>query len=175
MNVVTVGNRIVYMSWSKGLDSFYDCVRVASRIYLRPVPHKKYDVVVADARPFDLDLYQATKAVDHAKLVLNNGGSLILVCECSRGYGGIKEYLDMDEYEIFEGLKTNRFRNLVPPLVALTLKDLRKRAKLYIVSPNISGDRIFEKIGPDEINDIVDGKKTLFIKQAGTTVPKTDL
>ncbi len=40
LNTVTIGNRVVYMSWSRGLDSFYDCVKVASRIYLRPVPYK---------------------------------------------------------------------------------------------------------------------------------------
>ena len=174
LNTVTFGDRIVYMRWSRGLDSFYDCVRVASRIYLRPVPRKKYDVVVADARPFDLNLYQATKAIDHAKLVLNRGGSLILVCECPGGYGGIRDYLDMSKYEIYEGLKMKRFRNLVPPLVALTLKDLQKRVKLYIVSSNISGDEMFEKIELDELESIVKGKRTLFIKQAGTTVPKLD-
>ena len=67
-----------------------------------------------------------------------------------------------------------RFRNLVPPLVALTLKDLQKRVKLYIVSSNISGDEMFEKIELDELESIVKGKRTLFIKQAGTTVPKLD-
>lgn len=34
LNTVTVGNNIVYSSWSKGLDSFNKCVEVSSNIFL---------------------------------------------------------------------------------------------------------------------------------------------
>lgn len=172
LNIVTVKDTIVYSSWTRGLSSFKECVNITSRIFLKPIPKRKYDIVIADARPFDMNLYQATKAIDHAKLVIDRGGTIILVCECINGYGGIKEYLDMDERDIVEGLNNRAFRNLVPPLVALTLRKLQKSVKLYIVSPNISGGNIFEKIDLQELHGIIRNKKVLLLKFAGVTVPK---
>lgn len=71
----------------------------------------------------------------------------------------------MSKYEIYEGLKMKKFRNLVPPLVALTLKKLQERAKLYIISSNISGDETFEKIELDELEKIIKGKRNCLLNR----------
>ncbi|MGC9315207.1 MAG: nickel-dependent lactate racemase [bacterium] len=49
---------------------------------------RKFDIVVAVAPfPFDADLYQLQKPLEHARLALNEGGHLILVSECRDGIG----------------------------------------------------------------------------------------
>jgi nickel-dependent lactate racemase len=48
----------------------------------------KFDIVVTVARsPMDSTLYQAQKAIENGKLVLRDGGVLILVAGCSKGIG----------------------------------------------------------------------------------------
>ncbi len=49
---------------------------------------EKADIVVAVApHPMDVDLYQSQKALDNAKLALNQNGILILVSRCRSGVG----------------------------------------------------------------------------------------
>jgi nickel-dependent lactate racemase len=48
----------------------------------------KADIVITVAPyPMDIDLYQSQKALETAKLALNNGGTIILVSKCRTGVG----------------------------------------------------------------------------------------
>ena len=49
-------------------------------------------VVCADGYPRDLNAYQSQKALDHADRIVRDGGTIILVAECSAGWGN-------DEFE----------------------------------------------------------------------------
>ena len=44
------------------------------------------DIVVVDAAPYDLDIWQAAKAVTVAELVVRKGGTVILVASCPDGW-----------------------------------------------------------------------------------------
>jgi nickel-dependent lactate racemase len=48
-----------------------------------------YDIVIASAGGFpkDINLYQAQKAISHARLFARRGGTIILVAECREGLG----------------------------------------------------------------------------------------
>ena len=50
---------------------------------------RKTDIVVVSSggKPFDLNLYQAQKALENAGAVVRDGGIVIWVAECSEGYG----------------------------------------------------------------------------------------
>ena len=68
-------------------ESFYAAAAKAQDVYSVEI-RRKADVVVAVAQPpLDVNLYQAHKAIEHAKLALNDGGALILVAECRGGVG----------------------------------------------------------------------------------------
>jgi nickel-dependent lactate racemase len=68
-------------------ESFYAAAAKAQDVYSVEI-RRKADVVVAVAEPpLDVNLYQAHKAIEHAKLALKEGGALILVAECRGGIG----------------------------------------------------------------------------------------
>lgn len=79
--------------------------------------------------------------------------------------------MERSEEEIMDGLKNYRFKNLVPPLVALSLLKMSKKIKLFVASPNIDDNNLFSKIEHEEISRILAKKDVLFIKYARTTVP----
>jgi nickel-dependent lactate racemase len=85
--VLDAGARICFAS-SGGLhDTFHAAVEFAKGVYCVPVTGKADVVVAVAAPPLDQDLYQAHKAVENVRSVLNEGGILILVAACPRGVG----------------------------------------------------------------------------------------
>jgi len=46
------------------------------------------DIAVTSAHPYDIDLYQAVRAVEYADAVVREGGSILLVAACPEGIGG---------------------------------------------------------------------------------------
>lgn len=64
-----------------------EAFRAGSRESLRlaSVPVEPADIVVADSWPFDIDLWQACKAVSVAELVVRPGGTIVLVTPCPEG------------------------------------------------------------------------------------------
>ena len=49
------------------------------------------DIVIADSFPFDIELWQANKALGHASLAVRDGGTIILVSPCSEGLSSTHE------------------------------------------------------------------------------------
>jgi len=56
---------------------------------------READIVVADSFPFDIEFWQANKALDQAALVVRKGGALILVSPCTEGFSAThRELID---------------------------------------------------------------------------------
>ncbi len=68
-------------------ESFYAAIDKADEIFVADIPRKAEVVVTAAKYPMDIDLYQAQKAIDNAKLALAEGGIMILVASCRDGVG----------------------------------------------------------------------------------------
>jgi nickel-dependent lactate racemase len=89
INVVTDENhKIVEIVAGKLLTSWRQGVEVCKKIYLCPI-EKKAEVVIASAGgyPKDINVYQAQKALENACHAVKSGGAIILLAECSEGYG----------------------------------------------------------------------------------------
>ena len=68
-------------------SSFTQAVQKAEEVFVAPVSGPS-DVVVSVSRyPMDIDLYQAQKSIENGKLILKEGGILILVSACWDGVG----------------------------------------------------------------------------------------
>jgi nickel-dependent lactate racemase len=68
-------------------NAYTSAIAVAQRIYSIPLKEKA-DIVIAVARPpFDKNLYQSLKAIEHGRVCLKRGGILILVSPCAGGLG----------------------------------------------------------------------------------------
>jgi len=75
-------------------DSFYAAIDRANEVFAAPLD-KKTDIVVSVVKfPQDIDLYQAQKGIDNAKLALKEDGIMILVAKCRCGLGG-KAFADL--------------------------------------------------------------------------------
>ncbi len=75
-------------------DSFYAAIDQANEVFAAPLKEKA-DIVVSVVKfPQDIDLYQAQKGIDNAKLALKENGIMILVAKCRCGIGG-KAFADL--------------------------------------------------------------------------------
>ena len=69
-------------------DSFHAAITLANEVFAAPLKKKANIVVSVVKFPQDIDLYQAQKGIDNAKLALKKDGILILVAKCRDGIGG---------------------------------------------------------------------------------------
>ena len=75
-------------------DSFHAAIDRANEVFAAPL-EEKADIVVSVVKfPQDIDLYQAQKGIDNAKLALKENGIMILVAKCRCGIGG-KAFADL--------------------------------------------------------------------------------
>jgi len=142
----------------------------------------KYDIVVAVAPyPMDIDLYQSQKALDNAKLALDQGGILIMVSKCRMGTGsetfinlmaGSKNHDDALK-KIDCGYKLGYHK-------AAKMAEMARWSKMWAVTslnPKILKSVFMKPFGTidDAINTAVREKgneKILFLMAASMTVPK---
>jgi nickel-dependent lactate racemase len=66
---------------------FREGVALARTVYEVAVP-PDLDIAVTAGYPYDLDLYQAVRAVEYADAIVRPGGSILLVAACPEGVGG---------------------------------------------------------------------------------------
>jgi len=105
LNVVTNSKGEIVKAFAGDLEkAFYEGVKLVDEMYKVPVDQRADIVVVSPGGyPSDLDLFQAYKAVDSALNVVKRGGVIVLVAECSEGYGNQVFYEWMVK---FKDLKT---------------------------------------------------------------------
>lgn len=61
---------------------------IARNVFAVQIPHE-FDIVIADSFPFDIEFWQANKALDTAGEVVKKGGIVILVSPCYEGFSQI--------------------------------------------------------------------------------------
>jgi len=91
INVVTNEHyEIIEIVAGELLASWQQGVEICKQIYICPI-EKKAEVVIASAGgyPKDINMYQAQKALDNAYQAVKSGGTIILLAECSEGYGEV--------------------------------------------------------------------------------------
>ena len=98
---------------------------------------KQADIVLVSAGgyPKDLNLYQAQKALDNAAHAAREGGIIILVAECGRGYGNrtFEDWLT-EAHSPQEVLDRIRREFVLGGHKAAAVASVLKRARVYLVS-----------------------------------------
>lgn len=89
LNVVINSKGEIVKAFAGDLEkAFYEGVKLVDEMYKVQVDQRADIVVVSPGGyPSDLDLFQAYKAVDSALNVVKRGGVIVLIAECSEGYG----------------------------------------------------------------------------------------
>lgn len=94
MTVLDKNHKIYAVTAGDIHASFAAAIDRANEVFAVPIK-KKADIVVSLVKfPADIDLYQAQKGIDNAKLALKEGGIMILVAKCRCGIGG-KAFADL--------------------------------------------------------------------------------
>jgi nickel-dependent lactate racemase len=84
---ITAGGTVRHAASGDITAAFRSLIPGALETFCSPIPRKTDLVVSAAVAPGDATLYQAQKAIEHAKPALEKGGTVVLVARCQDGIG----------------------------------------------------------------------------------------
>jgi nickel-dependent lactate racemase len=88
-------DRRIYAATAGDIHTSFDAaIDRANEVFCVDVPEKADIVVTVCPYPMDVDLYQSQKALENGKLVLKDGGIMIMVSKCRMGIGE-KTFFDL--------------------------------------------------------------------------------
>lgn len=116
-------------------------VAFARRIYEVSCP-RRLDIAFTAGYPYDIDLYQAVRAVEYADAVVREGGSIVLVAACPEGVGGDDFYhLMADEDKTPDDYLRDVVRRngkVTFSVLGYCLVRIKREKDLYIVTDGIA-------------------------------------
>jgi nickel-dependent lactate racemase len=109
------------------------------------------DIVVADSHPFDIEFWQANKALDQAGLVVRKGGVIVLVSPCTEGFSAThRELLDFGYPPVAEIRRLVAEGRIASKVVAVHMAQVsrvaRERATVILVTRGITAADV-RKVG----------------------------
>jgi nickel-dependent lactate racemase len=122
---------------------------LALKVYGVKIPHE-FDIVIADSFPFDIEFWQANKALDTAGEVVKKGGVVILVSPCYEGFS--QTHCEMFEFgyppvkKIKQLVNSRKIKHKVVGVHMTQVARVLEKAKLILVSTGIKKDKA-EKVG----------------------------
>jgi nickel-dependent lactate racemase len=163
--------------------AFAQAVKLVDELYKVPVEGEA-DIVLESAGglPYDSSLSMAVSALQSALGAVSQHGAIILVAECSRGYGEEGFYRWMTKHKTLgEMEKELRRRFELDAIPAYTLMRASEKARIFLVSvlPSYYSTGVFglraEKTANDALRSALRqvGKrgKVLFLPHGSTTMP----
>ncbi|MHB1003571.1 MAG: nickel-dependent lactate racemase family protein [Thermoleophilia bacterium] len=162
-------------------EAFRAATAAVDRLYSVPAPGSADIVIAVATHPLDLDFYQAQKAIENGKLILRDGGILILVSACRDGIGN-----DAFMGIMIEAGSPGRVAELARSGYRLgyhkaaRLAELAERAEMWAVV-GVGDDvaraafmRPFATVQQalDEALETRPGAEIIVLMDAGTTVPR---
>lgn len=158
LNVVMNSKNEIVRAFAGELEQvFLEGVKLVDQMYRIQVD-RRADIVVVSAggEPFDLNLFQAYKAVDNALEVVKRGGVIVLVAELSEGHGNQDFYDWMVKYGDLKNVEREIKRNFVVggSKAYYYLKALQK-AQIILVSsmPDYYAANVFKFKTARAVND----------------------
>jgi nickel-dependent lactate racemase len=121
---------------------YQEGVRLARQVYEVACPGE-LDVAITSGYPYEIDLYQAVRAVEYADTVVREGGSILLVSACPDGVGGVEFYgLMADRTKTPDDFLRDVVRRngrVTFSVLGYGLARIKAEKKLYIVTDGIPG------------------------------------
>jgi lactate racemase len=134
-------------------------VSLARQIFEVPCPGG-YDIVITSAFPYDIDLYQAVRAVEYAESSVRTGGSVLLVASCPSGTGedGFYQLMADKEKRPEDYLRDVARRNgkVTFSVLGYALARIKSEKRLFLLTDGIPDDQV-NKMGFQKIVSLQDG------------------
>jgi nickel-dependent lactate racemase len=137
--------------------------RVARKIFSVPFTQRT-DVVVANAYPAAIDLWQACGGIWAGELMVKPGGTVVLNAACPEGVGPHAEFLQcmgLEPQKILDLVSSGNLKDKTVAGVALQVARMLKHMRLVIVSSGLSAAEVnaagfthFESI-QDAVDDVL--------------------
>lgn len=120
-------------------------VQIAEKVYFVEIPGLA-DLVISDARGHDSDMTQANKGLFSAALAVKEGGAILLVTDCPDGVSPVHgnemlEFGRLSSDEVIKALESGLLKDPMSAIEILHNNEVRKKAKLYLYSPNITNEQ----------------------------------
>jgi nickel-dependent lactate racemase len=110
---------------------------------------RRYPLVISNAFPAQIDLWQSIKGIASGELMTLDGGSLILVTHCQEGNNThplFAEYLGQTPGQLLDALEAGNTEDPVACALAVPISRVRERIKICLVSSGLSASDI-KRIG----------------------------
>ncbi|MDD5368472.1 MAG: nickel-dependent lactate racemase [Anaerolineaceae bacterium] len=123
------------------------------------------DICVASAYPYDIDFYQAIRAVEYADRVVRPGGSLLIAAPCPDGTGS-REFFDLlsdpdRSAEKFLRKIARREGKVTYNVLGYFLTRILAEKHVYAIMPGIPGGQL-EALGLHPVDSLQAGLDALF-------------
>jgi nickel-dependent lactate racemase len=102
---------------------------------------RRFDVVVANCYPYDVDLWQSTKGVFCGSLITADGGTLIMLTAATEGnsnYPRFPHYIGCEPEELERKIKNGQVSHANLMAESIKLGTLKKRVRLVLVSGGLT-------------------------------------
>lgn len=135
-------------------------VRFAREVYGVPVK-RRYPLVLANAYPHQIDLWQSTKALASGEIMTEDGGTLIIVADCPEGnktHPFFAEYIGKDLDRLLIQFDKGEIEDRVAAAEAVTLCRMKQRIKIGLVSSGLTR-KDAEKMGFAYYDSVEEGIK----------------
>ena len=121
----------------------------ARQVYGIPA-QQRYPVVVVNSYPAYLEFWQAGKGLFAADLILEMGGTIILIAPCPEGIGATHplqvEYLSLDLAELLRRIRARQVEDPIAAAVCAKVGHIKQRARVSVVASALS-DRDVRRMG----------------------------
>jgi nickel-dependent lactate racemase len=114
-------------------------VRVTQEVYGVPVA-ERYPLVISNAYPGQIDLWQSTKAIWCGEMMTRDGGTLVLVTESREGtsvYPSFPHYVGRNPDELKQELDTGEVQDPKAAATAICIGRMKRRIKFALVSSGL--------------------------------------
>ncbi|MEM3588221.1 MAG: nickel-dependent lactate racemase [Candidatus Jordarchaeaceae archaeon] len=135
-------NKIVKVVAGDFVKAHRKGVEFSEQVYKVKVPEKA-DIVICDSHPFDVNLWQAVKAIFAASLVVKKGGTIVLLAQCLEGISDEHPEISRIGYRPYSEVKLLLERGEVKDLCAMSDAArvgniITEKAKVIMCSEGIS-------------------------------------
>jgi nickel-dependent lactate racemase len=140
-------NHNIYKAFAGPISETFDMtVRHAQKCFSAKIPMKADIVVTVSQPPFDVNLYQTLKAIEHGRLALNLDGILIVVSPCPEGLGPDSfARLFKDRSSIRDAVENSKSSYRLGDHNAVNLSAITKQAHVWTITE--IEDRILQNAG----------------------------
>ncbi len=141
INVILTGNDEVYQGVAGDFIRAHRAgVQFAQEVYGVAVT-KRYPVVIANAFPAQIDLWQSSKGIWSGELLTGDGGTLLLVTHASEGnsvYPRFAEYIGQDPDVLKHKLDAGQVEDPKTCAIGILIGRMKRRIKFGLVSTGLS-------------------------------------